>query len=479
MKDILHSSTQILPEWILFIGILAVGLSIAFSKENSKWPVYLFSLVTVLYVYSILLSFNQASLDGADLFGGLLHLDKLSLFIKQLAGISAIIFMVHTRLFDYKFPNEIFILVLFVLLGISFLSMTTHFMTMFVSLEMISLTSYVLVASGKTKTNFEASIKYLIFGATASAIMLFGMSFFYGIGHNLNFASEDFLLHVAQNQKGPIQVITFMVLGGFFFKIAAAPFHNWVPEVYETTSTPILSFLSFAPKAVGFVIIARMVMANFTDLTYILSIIIVLSLIVGNFAALWQNNFKRMLGYSGVAQSGFILIGLLKIGDVDFYGTFFYIIVYLPMTMGSFFLVDLIYRKIGSVNIPSMAGLGKKYPLLSANALVILISLVGLPPTVGFMAKLVVFSSLTDTAAVTGNYLFYGLLIFGLLNAAVSLYYYLRPAYFAMIATNQENNSSYSFDLVPTLALSYFSFVLVYFFLSPDSISEWVRSILS
>ncbi len=220
---------------------------------------------------------------------------------------------------------------------------------MYVSLELISLASYILVASNKIKQSFEASIKYLIFGATASAVMLFGISLFYGIGQNLNFTSSEFVEHVSKNPNGPIQVISFMVLSGFIFKIAAAPFHNWVPDVYETTSTPIISFLSFAPKAAGFVVIARLVMADFANLSYILIIVATLSLIVGNFAALWQNNFKRLLGYSGIAQSGFILIGLIKFKNADFYGTFFYLVSYLPITMGAFMLADLIYKKIGTL----------------------------------------------------------------------------------------------------------------------------------
>lgn len=477
LEEIFHSSTHILPEWVLFLGILATCLALAFTKEESKSAFYLFALTVILYVYSLVISASQVTVEGQSLYQGLLHLDKKALLIKQLTGIAAIIFMVHARLFSYKFPGEVYVLTLFVLFGISFLSMTTHFMTAYVSVELISLASYVLVASGKMKRNFEAGIKYLIFGATASALMLFGISLFYGLSHSLNFSSPAFAEGLALNPAGPVRIISFMVLGGFLFKIAAAPFHHWVPDVYESTSTPVISFLSFAPKAAGFIFISRMVAADFTDLNYTLALVIVLSLVVGNFAALWQNDFKRLLGYSGIAQSGFILTGLITGNNSDVYGTFFYLVAYLPVTMGSFFLADFIWKKSLTLDIPSMAGLGKKYPLLGLNALVILISLVGLPPTVGFLAKLVVFSSLADAASVSSGYLLYGLLVFGLFNAAIALYYYLRPAYMMIVRDPAEKHSGFSYDLLIALVLSWFSFTLIYLFIRPDFISEWVSGV--
>lgn len=477
MNEIFHSSTRILPEWILFLGILVSCLALSFTKEGNKSPFYLFSLTVLLYIYSLIISAPQVNIEGVSFYHGLLHLDKKALLIKQLTGISAIIFMVHARLFSYRFSGEVYVLTLFVMLGASFLSMTTHFLTAYVSVELISLASYVLVASEKMKRNFEAGIKYLIFGATASALMLFGVSLFYGLSHTLNFGNPAFGEAIALQPDVPVKIISFMVLGGFLFKVGAAPFHQWVPDVYESTSTPVISFLSFAPKAAGFVFISRMVAADFSNLNYVLALVVILSLTVGNFAALWQNNFKRLLGYSAIAQTGFILTGLITGNNSDVYGAFFYLVTYLPVTMGSFILADFIWKKSQTFDIPSMAGLGKKYPLLGFNALIILISLVGLPPTIGFMAKLVVFSSLADAASVSPGYLLYGLLVFGLFNAAIALYYYLRPAYMMIVRDPAEKSPGYSYDLLITLILSYISFTLIYLFVRPDFISEWVSGI--
>ncbi len=477
LEEIFQSSTRILPEWTLFTGILATSLGLAFTREGHKLPFYLFGLSTLLYLYSLVLTAPQVTTGGESLYGGLLFSDKKAMLIKQLSGIAALIFMVHARLFSYKLSGEVYLLVLFVLFGISFLSMTTHFLTAYVSLELISLASYALVASGKMKENFEAGIKYLIFGATASAIMLFGISLFYGLTHSLEFTLPEFATALSLQPAVPVQIVSFLVLGGFLFKIAAAPFHHWVPDVYESTSTPVISFLSFAPKAAGFIFLSRLVTADFAHLNYLLALVIALSLITGNFAALWQDNFKRMLGYSGIAHSAFILTGLITADKGDVYGTFFYLVAYLPMTMGAFFLADFIHSKTGTYAIPAMAGLGKKYPLLGINAVIILISLVGLPPTVGFLAKLLVFSSLADAAAASSGYLLYGLLVFGLFNAAIALYYYLRPAYMMIVRDPAEKNSGFSYSLLVTLVLSYFSFTLLYLFLNADLINEWAGAI--
>ncbi|HLO46335.1 MAG TPA: NADH-quinone oxidoreductase subunit N [Leadbetterella sp.] len=477
LQNILSSTNQILPEWLLIAGLLILVVIVSFQKKESLWP-YRFSFLLVLgYGFSITYFYETLPAEGLKLYGNLVFVDKTSLFFKQLVVISTIVFLIHSRLFKYKFDGEIYFLVLCVVLGLSFLSMTTHFLTIYVALELVSISSYVLVATKNQKTNFEAAIKYLIFGATSSAIMLYGISVFYGMGHVLNFADADFKILISQNTPLVVQIVSFLFMGGLFFKIAAAPFHSWVPDVYEVTSTPIISFLSFAPKAIGILVIARIVQANFGDLNLVLLLIIFLSLVVGNLAALWQTNLKRMLGYSGIAQAGFILIGLLKGPQTDFYGAFFYILTYLPITMGAFFLADLLRKQAGTDEMEEFKGIGQKNIFLGLNAVIIMMALVGLPPTVGFMAKLMVFSSIINLGEATQSSVYYGLLIFGLLNAAISIYYYLKVPYFMLIKKGY-NQPRYNPDFLLTLVLTYFSVALVVFFLYPDFGTEWVRKVL-
>jgi NADH-quinone oxidoreductase subunit N len=434
-------------------------------------------LLVLIYTFSATYFYENLPAGGLKLYGGLLLVDQISLFFKQLVAISTIVFLIHSRLFDYKFDGEIYFLMLCILLGLSFLSMTTHFLVIYVALELVSISSYVLVATKNEKMNFEAAIKYLIFGATSSAIMLYGISLFYGMGHTLNFAEPAFIQAIAANTPLIIQIISFLFLAGLLFKIAAAPFHSWVPDVYEVTSTPIISFLSFAPKTVGVLVVARVVQSNFADLNAVLLLIIFLSLIIGNLAALWQTNLKRMLGYSGIAQAGFILIGVLKSPQTDFYGAFFYILTYLPITMGAFLLADLLKNLSGSDEMEDFKGLGQQNIFLGLNAVIIMMALVGLPPTVGFMAKLMVFSSIVNLGEAMHSSVYYGLLIFGLLNAAISIYYYLKVPYFMLIKKSY-NQPKYNNDFFLTLVLTYFSISLVIFFLYPDFGTEWVRKVL-
>jgi NADH-quinone oxidoreductase subunit N len=479
LKEIIDSTKMLLPEWFLAIGILLLVIVISFQKKESRLPHYLTFLILIIYgflatqFYENLFQVNSK----IEAFNGMIHIDKASVFFKQLSVVSAILFMVHARFFKYKFEGEIYFLILIVLFGLVFLSMTTHFLVIYLAIEMVSIASYALVSVRKFKENFEAGIKYLIVGATSSAIMLYGISYFYGIGHNLNFADPLFLNQIHTNTPLVIQIISFLVLGGMFFKIAAAPFHSWVPDVYEVTHTPIISFLSFAPKAVGFLVISRMIAANFVDLNGLLLIIIFISLIIGNLAALWQTNLKRMLGYSGIAQSGFILIGILKGTGSDFYGAYFYILAYLPITMGAFFLADLLYKQAYSYEMEDFKGLGQKNIFLGLNAVLIMMALVGLPPTVGFLAKFMVFSSLINIGGQLHSTVYYLLLIFGLLNAAISIYYYLKVPYF-MLIKKAYNRPKYDQDYFLTLILTYFTAAIVLFFFYPDFGTEWVRAVL-
>ncbi|CAN1574213.1 NuoN NADH,ubiquinone oxidoreductase subunit 2 (chain N) [Spirosomataceae bacterium] len=477
LQEILSSSQHILPEWILLLGILLIVIIVSFQKKDSKWPYRFSFLLVLIYTFSATYFYENLPAGGLKLYGGLLLVDQTSLFFKQLVAISTIVFLIHSRLFDYKFDGEIYFLMLCILLGLSFLSMTTHFLVIYVALELVSISSYVLVATKNEKMNFEAAIKYLIFGATSSAIMLYGISLFYGMGHTLNFAEPAFIQAIAANTPLIIQIISFLFLAGLLFKIAAAPFHSWVPDVYEVTSTPIISFLSFAPKAVGVLVVARVVQSNFANLNAVLLLIIFLSLIIGNLAALWQTNLKRMLGYSGIAQAGFILIGVLKSPQTDFYGAFFYILTYLPITMGAFLLADLLKNLSGSDEMEDFKGLGQQNIFLGLNAVIIMMALVGLPPTVGFMAKLMVFSSIVNLGEAMHSSVYYGLLIFGLLNAAISIYYYLKVPYFMLIKKSY-NQPKYNNDFFLTLVLTYFSISLVIFFLYPDFGTEWVRKVL-
>ncbi len=481
LQNIFKSSQLIIPELILIIGILGLVIIVSFDKTKSNSGLnFLYSLsLLFIYIYFAIHHY-QLSLKSSTFvqgFNNMLYIDMASLFFKQLICLSAFIGIIHARFFKFKFSGEYYILIFCIVLGLSFLTMTTHFLVIFVSLEMVSIASYALVTLQKEKINFEAGIKYLIFGATSSTIMLFGVSLFYGITHSLNFADLEFLKSLNSNSSTIIQIISFLFLGGILFKAAAAPFQSWVPDVYESTPGPIISFLSFAPKAVAFLLIARFIHFSSVSLEMVIIVVAILSLVIGNLSALWQDNTKRMLGYSGIAQSGFILIGLLKNEANDFYGSFFYILAYLPITMGSFFLADLLFKQTNSPNMSDYKGLGQKNVFLGINAVILMMALIGLPPTLGFLSKLVIFSSITSIHNLNSNSIYIALIIFGLLNAAVSIYYYLKIPYY-MLVKGSYKIKDVSIDFFLTMVLSYFSITIVFLFFFPEKLSEAINLIL-
>ncbi len=478
LYSILGSTHLILPEMVLVLGLILLVIISILDVKKTFIPFFTAISTVLIYLFFVTYFFEKELETKSILtgFSGMIYIDSASVFFRQLISFSAFIMLIHARLLNYKFNSEVYIIFFSVLVGLAFLTMTTNFLLVFVSLEIISISSYMLVAINKTKLNFEAAIKYLIFGAASTAFMLYGISFFYGLIHELNFSSPIFQDIAKNNSQEVIQVISFLFLSGVFFKTALAPFQNWVPDVYEATPTPIVSFLSFAPKAAGFLILARFINFLPTDLNLVLVIVIVLSLIIGNLAALNQTNVKRMLGYSGIAQSGFILIGFLGHQSNDFYSSFFYLLIYLPITMGSFFLVDILNKYSGSFEIKSFSGIGQKNIFLGINALIIMVALVGLPPTSGFIAKLSVFSTLIDAEKTSLRSLYYGILIFGLLNAAVSIYYYLKIPFYMLVKRGSEIVNTPSLFFL-TFILLYFSGAILYSFFFPDSLSNAVFSI--
>jgi NADH-quinone oxidoreductase subunit N len=477
LESVLSGSENILPEIFLATGLLVLVLVVSFQKSNLSTVFYLAICINIIYIIFASKFYLSTLTKGESifLFEKMLTIDLSSLLFKQLIHIAALIFFIHSRILKYEYRGEIYLLILAICLGLDIMVMSQHFVIIFLALEFSSILSYVLVASDQKKINFEAAFKYLIFGSTSSAIMLLGISFIYGISYSLNFS--DSALAIALQKQGLVlpQILLFFVMAGVLFKVAAAPFHSWVPDVYQTTSTPILSFLSFAPKLAGFVVIGQFIKVLEIDLDWVIGIIAILSMTVGNLAALYQKNLKRMLGFSGIAHVGFILTGLLLYKQNQHYGTYFYLISYLPITMGSFYLADVLNKYKNSYTIEDYKGLGQNFPSLGLNALIIMAALVGLPPTIGFLAKIMVFSGLLQ--AQESSSLYYTLLIFGFLNTAISIYYYLKVPFIMLIKGTNIPQIKIPEGVLLNFSLTYFSVVIILLFFFPDQISEIVRQI--
>jgi NADH-quinone oxidoreductase subunit N len=319
--------------------------------------------------------------------------------------------------------------------GTFLLVMARNLLMVYLSLELISLCSYLLTSFRFDKNSAEAGLKYLLYGAVASGIMLYGMSLLYGFTGTLELG-EVFAQRLALIHWLPLSVAILMTSCGFLFKISAVPFHIWAPDVYQGAPLPTVAYFSVAPKLAGLLVLARfsgtfnnLEILNF-DWRLILSVIAILTIIVGNFSALWQQNARRMMAYSSIAHGGFLLIGLIVLTPFGLQSFLFYAAVYLLMNFGAFFLLNIIGNITGSLIIDDFKGLGREHPYMGIMFIVVMIGLTGLPPTAGFTAKLLIFSSLWEVFQQTeANYLLY-LLVFGILNTIISLFFYLKIPYF-------------------------------------------------
>jgi NADH-quinone oxidoreductase subunit N len=478
LQHIIASTRRFAIDEYFVLALLSVIIIVTFNPDlsnSSKHPRFTWLLIGVLGGFWFLYGKQLSDGEEVKLFYDSIIIDDKAVFFKRLILVTGIITLLHHRFFDYKIEGEFFIFLFGAMFGLFLVVMTTHLLVLFVALEFVSICSYLLVVMKKGKLNVESGIKYLLFGATSSAIMLYGMSWFYGLTGSLNFADPAFNAALLETPAWIVQVVGFMTLGGVFFKLSAAPFHAWTPDIYEATPTPIASFLSIAPKAAAVLLMTRIFENLSIDFVPMLTVVILLSLTIGNFSALWQTNAKRMLGYSTIAQAGFILIGLLVGNTTGFQATFFYVTAYVCITMGAFVLVDLIAQRTLNYELESMQGLGQFDAIISVVAVVLMMGLVGFPPTIGFTSKLLVFSSLWDVYQFDGNAIYAIVLVFGLLNTAVSMVYYLKIPFYLIVKPRPQKTTWLYAGLLKYVLAVMLAFVAVYLFVFPENIINLVN----
>ncbi|MBE0460068.1 MAG: NADH-quinone oxidoreductase subunit N [Candidatus Aminicenantes bacterium] len=403
----------------LFLLILEVFL----NRENKSYLGYI-SLTFLVICGIICTSFWN---KDYSYFNGSLHLDNLSIFfyIISLLTIGFVILISLKYLFLQEANHgEFFALILFALSGMMIMVSSTDLLIIFLGLELLSISSYILAGFRlKDVRSSESAIKYFLLGSFASAFLVFGMAFLFGISH-----STSLLAIVQHLQSGTsFKLIGFMglglVLAGFGFKIALAPFHMWAPDVYEGAPTPVTTFFSIGPKAAGFAVFLRFFHIYWHSLEssqaifWLLWVIAVLTMIIGNLAALRQTNIKRILAYSSIAHGGYLMVAVLA---QDYTSLMFYLVVYLFMNIGAFSAVIALSKKNKEfLELDDYSGIGFQYPWIGALFSVFLFSLAGFPPTGGFLAKFYVFSAAVRQGLVP-------LVIISVLTCLVSVFYYLR-----------------------------------------------------
>jgi NADH-quinone oxidoreductase subunit N len=421
----------VMPEVILSVVAMVLLLVNVFVPSKNKGYLGYLSLIGLAVTAASAVSGWGPSVLG---FGGSVVQDNYGIFFKVIFLVSAAMaVLISDKYMEQEECNqgELYPLILFATIGMMLMASGTDLMVIFLGLELLSVCLYVLAGFNRNslKSN-EAGLKYFLLGAFSTGFLLYGMALTYGATGSTKI--QTIYGHLAGHPEvaaNPLFVVGMLLIAvGFSFKIAAAPFHMWTPDVYEGAPTPMTAFMSAGPKAAGFAAFIRvmifafpMLKANWTDLLWILA---VLTMTVGNVIALSQDNIKRMLAYSSIAHAGYALVGFTACNAEGAAGILFYMLSYAFMNIGAFAVIILIGKKgEKNGNVQDFAGLGFKKPLLAVIFSVFLFSLAGIPPTAGFIGKFYLFS-----AAIKSGYV--GLAIIGVLNSAASVYYYLRVMVF-------------------------------------------------
>ena len=430
----------ILPEGIVIITLLVVLVGdLIVGRNSTKWTPYvaifgLFGAILALYT-------QWDSTNTIGFLGGF-NADALSVVFRGIIALSAIVTILMSVAYIEQTGTplgEFICILLTATLGAMFLSGADELVMIFVSLETLSISSYLL--TGYTKRDprsNEAALKYLLIGAASSAVFLYGISLLYGLS-----GGETRLIAIASSLASStgggislaLVIALVFTIAGISFKISAVPFHQWTPDVYEGSPTPVVAFLSVGSKAAGFALAIRLLVTAFPLVSeqwhFVFTALAVLSMVLGNVVALAQTSMKRLLAYSSIGQAGFVMIGLLANTEPGYASMIFYLLVYLFMNLGGFTCVILFSLRTGTDQISEYAGLYQKDPLLTLGLSLCLLSLGGIPPLAGFFGKIYLFWAGWQAGL-------YWLVLLGLITRVASIYYYCRVVKMMVVKEPQE-----------------------------------------
>jgi NADH-quinone oxidoreductase subunit N len=453
----------IAPEIILTVSACVVlVMEVLLPYKKSKWTAHFalvgigLAVVSLIALFFGLGGFESIRLTGglpaASGFYGMIRIDGFAIVFKLIFLLAAALSIAISMKFldiEGEQHGEYYALVLFATVGMMFLGCGYDLISLYISLELMALTFYVLVAFTKRqKRSNEAAMKYFLLGAFSSGILLYGMSMLYGVAGSTNLGDIAHAVSAAMTSSEPIggaaailPLRPLLLLGmiamaaGLFFKVAAVPFHMWAPDAYEGAPTSVTAFLSTGSKAASFALFARIFMEALTgmraDWAPLLGLVAAITILVGNWAAITQENSKRLLAYSSVSNAGYLLLGLIAMNQFGYTGLVIYLLVYTLMNLGAFgIIISLRRRGIIGDNVDDLTGLGQKAPGMAIMMTVFMLSLGGLPVTGGFIGKYFLFYGLLkrgDTEyAATGKTWYYWLAGWAILNTVVSFYYYVR-----------------------------------------------------
>ncbi|ODU29129.1 MAG: NADH-quinone oxidoreductase subunit N [Thiobacillus sp. SCN 62-729] len=426
MRHALTQFAPVFPEMFVLAMVSLILVADAAANDGKRYLAYLLSLVTL--AGAAFLTLRDFSTMPVLTLGGLFIDDPLSDVLKLFLYLTVAVVLVYSR--DYLrqrglYKGEFFVLALFALLGMMVMVSASHFLTLYLGLELLSLSLYAMVALQRdSSVATEAAMKYFVLGALASGMLLYGMSMVYGVTGSLGLGDIAIALQDGTDLRIPLVFGIVFIVAGLAFKLGAVPFHMWIPDVYHGAPTAMTLFIGSAPKIAAFAFVIRILgqglESQVSDWRGMLVILAVLSMALGNIAAIAQSNLKRMFAYSTISHMGFMLLGILAGSQNGYGGAMFYVLAYALMSLGGFGMILLLSRTgFEADRLEDFKGLNRRSPWLAFMMLLLMFSMAGVPPTVGFYAKLSVLQAVVEIGYV---WLAVAAVLFSLIGA----FYYLR-----------------------------------------------------
>lgn len=437
--DNIQSINFFYPEFLLIATILVVILTDLFSRKGVACRLPLLSTIGILATAWILSGYTK---EVNTLFSEAIALDPFGTFFKTLILI-ATLFIIWAAKFSDELgsskPGEFHTLVLVMVFGMFLMVSAIDLIMVYLSIELVSISSYILAGYlKKNRLSTESSLKYVLYGAFSSGLMLFGFSILFGMTGSTNiFAIQKVIAGMGAEHSFALIISVILIFAGFGYKISSVPFHFWTPDVYQGAPTSVTAYLSVAPKAAGFALLTRFFHTVFADsgalvsgawLThtnlpwpFLMAVLAAVTMTLGNLVAVQQESVKRMLAYSSIAHAGYMLMILPILSGDGIFALMMYMVMYLFMNLGAFFVLIIIQNKTGKESYEDFRGLGWEMPFVGVIMAIFMFSLTGLPPTAGFIGKFYLFA-----AVIKAGQAFYWLVFVAVINSVVSLYYYLR-----------------------------------------------------
>lgn len=478
----LASVVALTPEILLLILAVIVLFYDKALKAQEKRNLGLItawgSFVTILVTAAIWLFYEELGQDPVALWGGMIRYDQVTLIFTMIFLIGLLVTALISLDVKGLQKGEYYALLMTATIGFIFMGASYDLIMLYLAIETASISLYILAdfTKGVYRSN-EAGMKYFIYGAFASAVMLFGLSYIYGLTQETNImaVAQQVANALAGGLDPAVLVAASLVIVGFGFKISAVPFHFWAPDVYEGAPTPVTGLVSTASKAAGFAIFLRVLAAGVfgspdpsSDWWAMLVAMTIVTMTLGNLLAIHQKNIKRMLAYSSIAQAGYAMIGLVTLTVEGSGATMFFLLYYLISNIAAFGVIIILSNLTGSDEVDDLAGLSRRSPILALAMMFALLSLAGIPPTAGFFGKFFLFRATIDVGL-------WWLAAIGILNSFVALYYYLSVIKVMYLYRSDDDDVPVPVSRAAKLAIGLTLFGIFYLGIFANSAFEWTR----